>query len=72
MALLNVKVGGKNIIVEAANKGTAKAYGRKQIEVTVTEATGAEVAEFVTAGNEIVKLETATKDAPEAAVEAAE
>lgn len=57
MSLVNVKVNGESFIVDAPNKSTAKAYGRRQIKVEVTEATASEVTDFIKAGKDIVKLE---------------
>jgi hypothetical protein len=61
MALLNVKVGDKNFIVDAENKGTAKAFGRTKIDVTVTDATGDDVTAFISEGGSIEKLVPAPK-----------
>ncbi len=69
MTILTVNVAGKKFIVDTANKGTAKAWGRNKLEVTVTEATGEEITDFLTEGGTIAKLEAAAKpvaDAPAA------
>ncbi len=63
MALLNVKVGEKSYIVDAENKGTAKAFGRTKIDVTVTEASGDDVMAFISEGGSIEKLLPAPKKA---------
>lgn len=63
MALLTVKVGDRKFVIDADNKGTAKAFGRKQIEVEVTDATAAEVSEFVLGGNTIQRVEAEKKEA---------
>lgn len=72
MSLLTVDVSGKKFVVDSANKGTAKAWGREKLEVTVTEATAAEVTDFLSEGNTIEKLESKSKAAPVAAAPAAE
>lgn len=73
MALLKVIAGGKTHIIDCANKGTAKAYGRSKLEVTVEEATGADVTDFLAAGNTIEKVEPQpVAKADEAAAPAAE
>lgn len=56
MALIKVVAGGKTFIVDAANKGTAKAFGRTKLEVEVTEASGDDVTAFITEGGTIEKL----------------
>lgn len=71
MSLLTVNVSGKKFIVESANKGTAKAWGREKLEVAVTEATGDEITEFLSEGGSIEKLEAKTKAAPAAVAETA-
>lgn len=63
MSLVNVKVNGESFIVDAPNKSTAKAYGRRQIKVEVLEATAKEVTDFVLSGKEIVKLEVGLPNA---------
>lgn len=68
MALLTVTVNGSKFVVDASNKGTAKAFGRKQIEVDVAEATADDVTNFLASGGKIEKLEAAAVAAP-AAVE---
>lgn len=65
MALLKVTVGDKSHIIECANKGSAKAWGRTKIEVEVSEASGNDVTTFLGEGGTI---ETVT---PKAAAEAA-
>lgn len=70
MALMTVKVGDRKFVIDADNKGTAKAFGRKQIEVEVTDATAADVTEFVTAGNAIVRVEPEKKEAATAEAQA--
>lgn len=61
MALLNVKVGDQNFVVDAENKGTAKAFGRSKIDVQVTDATGDDVTAFISNGGTIEKLAPAPK-----------
>lgn len=56
MALLKVNAGGKDFIIDCANKGTAKAFGRSKLEVTVTEATGDDVTAFIGNGGTIEKV----------------
>lgn len=53
MSILTVNVNGNKFIIDCANKGTAKAWGRNKLEVEVTEATGAEITDFLTNGGEI-------------------
>lgn len=61
MALLTVKVGDRKFIIDADNKGTAKAYGRSKIEVEVSDASAADVQEFILNGNSIERVEPAKK-----------
>lgn len=57
MALLKVTAGGKSYIIDCANKGTAKAFGRSKLEVEVAEASGADVTDFIANGGTIEKVE---------------
>lgn len=59
MALLTVNVNGKKFVVDAGNKGTAKAFGRKQIEVEVSDASAQDVTDFLSAGGVIEILTSA-------------
>lgn len=61
MSLLTVKVGGLTFVVDAPNKGTAKAFGRKQIEVEVADATADDITAHLAAGHNIEKLVVAEK-----------
>lgn len=71
MTIMTVNVAGKNFIVDADNKGSAKAWGRNKLDVTVTESTGAEIQAFyMDGGTDIEKILPAAKKAP-AAVEGA-
>ncbi len=72
MSLLSVNVAGKIFIVEAANKGTAKAWGREKLEVAVSDATADDVSNFMLEGGEIVKLAPAPKKEKADAAPAAE
>lgn len=56
MALLKVTVGDKSHIIDCANKGTAKAWGRTKIEVEVAEAGGDDVTAFLADGGTIEKV----------------
>lgn len=67
MSLVTVNVAGTKHVVEADNKGTAKAWGRSKLDVTVSDATAADINEFVLSGGTIEKLE---KAAPKAAAAA--
>jgi transcription antitermination factor NusA-like protein len=71
MALLNVKVGGKSFIIDCANKGSAKAWGRTKIEVEVSEASGDDVTAFIGDGGSIEKVVPAAKAEAAEAVETA-
>lgn len=64
MALVTVNVAGKKFVVESDNKGTAKAWGRSKLDVTVSDATADDINEFNLTGEAIIKLE---KAAPKAA-----
>lgn len=69
MALHKVIVGDKFFIVESANKSSSKAFGRSQIEVSVEDASAADITEYIQGGNEIHKVEAkaeAAADAPAA------
>lgn len=57
MSLVTVKVNGEVFIVDAPNRSTAKAFGRRQIKVEVSEATALEVTEHLRAGKDIPQLE---------------
>jgi hypothetical protein len=73
MALLKVIAGGKSYIIDCANKGTAKAFGRSKLEVEVVEASGSDVTEFIANGGTIEKVEPqpVKKEGEEAAAPAA-
>lgn len=55
--LLKVSVNGQNHFVDAPNKATAKAYGKKQLNVEVTELGIADLAGIDQTS--VVKIETA-------------
>lgn len=74
MALMTVIAGGNKYVIDCANKGTAKAFGRSKLEVEVAEATAADVTEFIGNGGTIEKVEpqpTTKADAPAADTAAA-
>ena len=56
MALLKVIAGGETFIIDCANKGSAKAYGRSKLQVEVSEATGDDVTAFIGNGGTIEKV----------------
>ena len=72
MALMTVKAGNKTYVIDCANKGTAKAFGRSKLEVEVSEATAADVTAFLAEGNSIEKVEPQPAKAAEVAEAAAE
>lgn len=74
MALLKVIAGGKTHIIDCANKGSAKAWGRSKLEVTVEEASGEDVTAFIGEGGTIEKVtpQAAAKAEAEAAAPTAE
>lgn len=73
MALLKVTAGGKDFIIDCANKGTAKAWGRSKLDVTVEEASGSDVTAFIGDGGTIEKVTPAeAKKAADAADATAE
>lgn len=66
MPLMTVNVNGKKFVVDAPNRNVAKAFGRRQIEVKVEDATAADVASYYAAGN-IIEVLTAGEAAAAAA-----
>lgn len=74
MALLKVNAGGETFIIDCANKGSAKAFGRSKLKVEVTEATGDDVTEFIGNGGTIEKVtaQAAAKAEADAAAPEAE
>lgn len=61
MALMSVTVNGQVFVVDSHSKSAARAFGATKVEIEVTEATGAQITEFVKAGGEIVTLEKREK-----------
>lgn len=56
MALLKVIAGGKSYVIDCANKGSAKAWGRSKLDVSVEEASGEDVTAFIGEGGTIEKV----------------
>lgn len=57
--LLKVTVNGQDFFVDAPNKGSAKAYGKKQLKVEVTELSLADLQNVDV--STVVKVEVAEK-----------
>lgn len=72
MALITVNVAGTKYIIECANKGTAKAWGQKKLDVVVSDASADDINEFTLAGGTIEKVAPAEKKAADPAAPAGE